>query len=126
MSNNTEKSVEVLKEENLELKLDAIRKGVDIFKTDMHRHLDLILDQTSKTNGSVARAMEKIAMLEREDNKVKLEELNKRLDQHRKDLTFFTVVGKNRWVARGILVAISLLYIQEVREAIFSAIKGLL
>lgn len=126
MSQNIEKAVEGLREENLELKLDAIRKGVELFKTDMHRHLDLILEQTSKTNGSVAKVMEKIASIEREDNKTKVAELSKELAQHRKDLTFFAVVGKNKWVARGILAVISLLYIQEVREAIFLALQKLI
>ena len=137
MAHNARETVEELKAENLELKLQAIKEEMVVFKTDMHRHLDLLIDQTKeqlsvivgnteKTNGSVARAMEKIAELERQDNKRKLEELTKQLDQHKKDLTFFAVVGKNKWVARGIIFVISLLYIQEVREAIFNAISKMI
>lgn len=137
MSHTAEETVEDLKAENLELKLQAIKKELATFKVDMHRHLDLLIDSTKdqlsviiknteKTNGSVARATEKIAELERQDNKAKVEELTKQLEQHKKDLTFFTVVGKNRWVARGIILVISLLYIQEVRDAIFKFLTKLI
>ena len=65
MTHNMDETIESLKEENLELKLGSIKKELTTFKVDMHRHLDLILEQTSKTNGSVARAMERINALER-------------------------------------------------------------
>lgn len=137
MAHNSEELVEDLKSENLELRLQSIKKELATFKTDMHRHLDLLIDSTKdqlsiivanteKTNGSVARVTEKLAELERQDNKSKIEVLSNQLEQHKKDLTFFAVVGKNKWVARGILFVISLMYIQEVREAIFKFLSKLI
>ena len=72
MSQNVQETIDELRCENLELKLSSIKKEMAMMKVDFHRHMDLImetnsekfskiLEQTSKTNGSVARAMEKIA-----------------------------------------------------------------
>lgn len=123
MTHNVEETVEDLKAENLELKLDAIRKGVDIFKTDMHRHLDLILEQTSKTNGSVARAMEKIAEIEREDNKVKLEELKKMVEAHKENTKFWTLLSTQKWVVVPIVIAMYALTYSPFRKAIGEIFK---
>lgn len=123
MSHNIEDAVEELKAENLELKLGAIKKELASVKTDLHRHLDLILEQTSKTNGSVARAMEKINALEREDNKKQIEVLRLEIEKTKKETGVLRLLHNNKWVA-GILAGFMYLFtIQEVRELVFSWIK---
>lgn len=114
MSHNIEETVEELKAENLQLKLDSIRKEVTVFKQDMHRHLDLILEQTSKTNGSVARAMEKISELERQDTKARVDELTLRLDEVKKETGPFTVIFKYKWVRILIGVSLGLVGLQGI------------
>jgi len=79
---DTTLELENLKNENLELKLSAIRKEMSTLKVDLHRHLDMIIDKigevnekVSLTNGSVAKVTERTNQLERQDNKAKIEKL---------------------------------------------------
>jgi lipid II:glycine glycyltransferase (peptidoglycan interpeptide bridge formation enzyme) len=116
-------TVEELKAENLELKLSSIRKELEVFKVDMHRHLDLILEQTSKTNGSVAKAMEKISELERQENKQKIEELKIELKAHQKKTKFWTLLSTNKWIAGLIFAVMYAFTIPEFRSALVSIFK---
>ena len=123
MSHNIEETIDNLKEENLELKLGAIKKELATFKIDMHRHLDLILEQTSKTNGSVARAMEKIHALEREENKKHIAEIKEEFDNYKAKMGFWYTIATKRWVAGIIGTLLYAFTIQEFRDAFFKAFK---
>lgn len=114
MSNINDDAIESLKAENLQLKLDSIRKEVSVFKQDMHRHLDLILEQTSKTNGSVGRALEKIATLERQDNYNRILELSERIDTIKDETKPFRVIATNKWVRILIGIMIGLIGLQGI------------
>ena len=114
MTHNIEDTVESLREENLELKLGSIKKELATFKVDMHRHLDLILEQTSKTNGSVARSMERINALERHDTMAKIEILEKKIDTIREETKPFRVITTNKWVRILIVTLISLIGLQGI------------
>lgn len=123
MTHNIEETVESLREENLELKLGSIKKELATFKVDMHRHLDLILEQTSKTNGSVARAMERINALEREDNKRKIESLQNEVKDYKTKTKFWYTISTNKWIA-GLIAACAYAFtIQEFRAAFFGLFK---
>ena len=124
------KELEELKNENLELKLSAIRKDVSTLKVDLHRHLDMIVekisevnDKVSLTNGSVARASERINMLERQDSKNKIIELQQELCQYKEDTAFWHVVAKNKWVAGLIVFALYAFSIKEFRELLIGIFK---
>lgn len=130
MQNNNGETVDDLKGEIVDLKLSSIRKDMATNKVDMHRHMDLViekfeeklshvsekfddrfarvLEQTSKTNGSVARAMEKIAEIERQDVATKLEELRKEVEEHKKKMRPWSIISTTKWV-RVVLIAILVL-----------------
>ena len=103
-------------------------------KVDFHRHMDLvmetnkekftkILEQTSQTNGSVARAVEKIAALEREDSKRRLDALELKLKDYKEQTKFWTLVSSNKWIAGTLLVALYILTLPEVRSQFFNLLK---
>src|SRR5574344_898070 len=107
MSQDIQEALEELRTENLELKLSGIRKEMASMKVDFHRHMDLvmetnkekfakILEQTSQTNGCVARAVEKIAALEREDSKRRLDALELKLKDYKEQTKFWTLVSSNK------------------------------
>lgn len=134
MTHDIEKTVEILKEENLELKLDDIRKKFEVFKTDVHRHLDLLMTtnkdhldviqkNTEKTNGSVARVMEQIAAIEREDNKRRVEELSKKFEDYRDNTKIWETISTNRWVAGLIAAGFYALTYQEIRSTLGQVFK---
>lgn len=134
MSHTVEETIENLKEENLELKLNAIKKELATFKVDMHRHLDLVIttnkDQldkieknTEKTNGSVARAMERINALEREENKKKIEELKDKLEAQEKKTKFWTILSSNKVFA---IMALVTLYLLPIALLVKGPLKDLL
>jgi len=134
MSNNEDEIVEELKAENLELKLGAIKKELAVFKQDIHRHLDLVVDnmkdqfstvigQTSKTNGSVARALEKIAEIERQDNKTKIAELKLQFEKQQKDTKFWTTLASNKWMYIPVVIAVYALSYTEFRQMVGSIFK---
>lgn len=129
MSNTIDDTIQELRDENVELKLGSIRKELIALKTDLHRHLDVILEQTSKTNGSVADALKRLATLEREDNKQKIDNLEEELidlrDQYKSELKFFRVLGTNRWVIPFILFPLIVWNIPGVSEFLFQWIKNL-
>ena len=103
-------------------------------KVDFHRHMDLImetnsekfskiLEQTSKTNGSVARAMEKIADLERQDTQSKLISLEAKVKEHKDQTKFWTLVASNKWIAGILIVALYVITLPEVRSQFFNLLK---
>jgi len=115
--------LEELKEENLELKLSAVRKDVASLKTDLHQHLDRILEQTSKTNGSVAKALERIHALEKQDNKNKIDKLTKEFEQYKKKNKFWNTLSENRWIVIMIIFLMYTLTIPEIREAVMMLLR---
>ena len=134
MSQDIQEALEELRTENLELKLSGIRKEMVAMKIDFHRHMDLvmetnkekftkILEQTSQTNGSVARAMEKIASLEREDSKRRLDALELKLKDYKDQTKFWTLVSSNKWIAGTLLVVLYILTLPEVRSQFFNLLK---
>ena len=134
MSQDIQEALEELRTENLELKLSGIRKEMAAMKVDFHRHMDLvietnkekftkILEQTSQTNGSVARAVEKIAALEREDSKRRLDALELKLKDYKEQTKFWTLVSSNKWIAGTLLVALYILTLPEVRSQFFNLLK---
>lgn len=134
MSQDIQEALEELRTENLELKLSGIRKEMASMKIDFHRHMDLvmetnkekfakILEQTSQTNGSVARAVEKIAALEREDSKRRLDALELKLKDYKEQTKFWTLVSSNKWIAGTLLVALYILTLPEVRSQFFNLLK---
>ena len=134
MSQDIQEALEELRTENLELKLSGIRKEMVAMKIDFHRHMDLvmetnkekftkILEQTSQTNGSVARAMEKIASLEREDSKRRLDALELKLKDYKDQTKFWTLVSSNKWIAGTLLVVLYILTLPEVRSKFFNLLK---
>lgn len=134
MSQDIQEALEELRTENLELKLSGIRKEMASMKVDFHRHMDLvmetnkekfakILEQTSQTNGCVARAVEKIAALEREDSKRRLDALELKLKDYKEQTKFWTLVSSNKWIAGTLLVALYILTLPEVRSQFFNLLK---
>lgn len=115
--------LEELKAENLELKLSAVRKDVASLKTDLHQHLDRILEQTSETNGSVARALERIHAIEKQDNKNKIDKLAKEFETYKKKNKFWTTLSENRWVAIVIIFLMYSLTIPEIRDALLVILR---
>lgn len=134
MQNNAEEIVDDLKGEIIDLKLSSIRKDMATNKVDVHRHMDLviekfeeklthvtdkfddrfarILEQTSKTNGSVARALEKIAEIERQDIATKLEKLRFEVDEHKKQTKPWRIVSTTKWVRIAIVAMVVLIGLQ--------------
>ena len=134
MSQDIQEALEELKSENLELKLAGIRKEMALMKLDFHRHMDLVMEtnkekfdkvieQTSKTNGSVARAMEKIADIEREDNKRRIDALELKLKAYKEQTKFCTLVSSNKWIAGTFIVTLYILTLPEVRSQFFNLLK---
>ncbi len=115
--------LEELKNENLELKLSAVRKDVASLKTDLHQHLDRILEQTSKTNGSVAKSLERIHIIEKQDNKTKIDKLLLEFKEYKEKTKFWTVLSENRWILFIIFFLTYTLSIYEVRESLFLLLK---
>lgn len=115
--------MEALKNENLELKLKDIRKDVASLKIDLHRHLDIILEKVSLTNGGVAKALDRISILERQDNKAKLEELKAEFKQYKQDTAFWHLIAKNKWVAGMVVFILYIMSIQELRNLVFNFIS---
>lgn len=115
--------LEALKTENVELKIAAVRKDVANLKNDLHIHLDRILDQTSKTNGSVARALERIYKLERQETKVQLDKLNKEFSEYKEQTKFWHTLSQNKWIAGLIVFSMYAFTIQEIRDALFTLLK---
>lgn len=115
--------MEALKTENLELKLADIRKDVSNLKLDLHRHLDMILEKVSATNGSVAKALERIYSLERQDSKVKIEDLRRDFEKYKNDTVFWHLIAKNKWVAALIFFALYAMSISEIREMFFTLLN---
>jgi len=134
MANSADEIVEELKAENLELRLQAIKKELATFKIDMHRHLDLLINttkdqlsiiiaNTEKTNGSVARALTQIANLEREDNKTKLAKLELDFTEYKKLNKFWSLLSANRWVAIVIVASVYAFAISDIRDVLLSLFK---
>jgi len=134
MAQDVTETVEDLKAENLELKLDGIREQFRVFKTDIHRHLDLLMENnkeqlnnieknTNKTNGSVARVVEKLAELEREDNKNNILALREQLNELKTSTNFWTTMSSNKWMYIPIAVAIYALTYYEFRQIISQVFK---
>jgi len=134
MAQDVTETVEDLKAENLELKLDGIREQFRVFKTDIHRHLDLLMENnkeqlnnieknTNKTNGSVARVVEKLAELEREDNKNNILALREQLNELKTSTNFWTTMSSNKWMYIPIAVAIYALTYYEFRQIISQVLK---
>ena len=134
MSQNVQETIDELRCENLELKLSSIRKEMAMMKVDFHRHMDLImetnsekfskiLEQTSKTNGSVARAMEKIADLERQDTQSRLISLEAKVKEHKDQTKFWTLVASNKWIAGVLIVALYVITLPEIRSQFFNLLK---
>jgi len=134
MAQDVTETVEDLKAENLELKLDGIREQFRVFKTDIHRHLDLLMENnkeqlnnieknTNKTNGSVARVVEKLAELEREDNKNNILALREQLNELKTSTNFWTTMSSNKWMYIPIAVAIYALTYYEFRQIVSQVLK---
>jgi len=123
MSINKDETLEKLKEENLELKLNSIREEINSLKKDLYSKLDLILEQTGKTNGSVARTMEKIITIEKQDTLTKLEELKTRLDQQVNDTKFWTIISTNKWVTVMASISLYALTYTEFRTLVGNVFK---
>jgi len=122
--------IEDLKNENLELKLAAIRKDVSVLKVDIHRHLDIIVDKISEindkvslTNGSVAKVTERINNVEKQDSKNKLEELRLEFEQYKNDTSFWYLIAKNKWIAGLMAFALYAFTIKEFRDLLLSIFK---
>lgn len=113
---NNEKVIKELERENLELKLTAIKSDLENFKHEIQAKLNLILEQTSKTNGSVARVIKeiediKIANIERD-------RVQNELQEYKKGTSFWYLLQNNKWIVIVSLLAASALTIVDVRELI--------
>ena len=115
-----EQAVKELEKENLALKFAGVHKNIDDFRAEVSRSLSLILEQTSKTNGSVARATEKIHALEH--SKESMERLIEELIKHRKGTSFWYTLQTNKWIAIIMVLALYALTLDEVRELIIKLI----
>ena len=133
MSHEIEGKIKELEEENLELKLSSIRKDLATLKVDMHNHLEeldkkqvekleLILAQTSKTNGSVGRALERIANIEREDNKFNIEKLKEDLLEYKKQTRFWAILSTNKIVLATVLFTLYVIPMALQNDLLRSAI----
>lgn len=112
MLNNVEKTLEDLKDENLKLKFNSIKSELATLKTEIHRDLELILVQTSKTNSSVAKVMERTSTLEREDNKTRIQILEKKMQEHKKLTEPWTTISSQRWIRVVLIILITMLTLQ--------------
>lgn len=100
-----------------ELKISALDDKFNSFKEEVLQSLKLILEQTSKTNGSVAKVVESIHKheLENIERDRALDDLNK----HREGTMFWYTIQTNKWIA--LLAAVALLSISsaEIKELLF-------
>lgn len=127
---DTTLELENLKNENLELKLSAIRKEMSTLKVDLHRHLDMIIDKigevnekVSLTNGSVAKVTERTNQLERQDNKAKIEKLEADFLQYKADTAFWHLIARNKWIAGLIIFALYAFSIKEFRDLLLNILR---
>ena len=122
----TREALEELKAENLELKLDAIRKEVGMFKDDVYDKLDLILQKTSETNENVGRALNRINKLEQQDTETRIIKLQEELDRYRNETKPWRIISTNKWVRILIMMALSATGLQlgiSIKELILALIK---
>ena len=115
-----EQTLKELEKENLELKLASLRKEILILREDLTRHLNLILDQTSKTNGSVARVMQQIHEIDQanENRDRDIQELK----EHRKGTKFWYTLQTNKWIVVPVILAFYALSRKEILELIIKLV----
>ena len=116
-----EQTLKELEKENLELKLASVRKEILTLREDLTRHLNLILDQTSKTNGSVARVMQQIHEIEQanENRDRDIQELK----DHKQGTKFWYTLQTNKWIVIPIVIAGYALSLKEIQLLIVSLLK---
>lgn len=121
-----------LKDENLELKLSAIRtsieatnieskKGHDEVMNELHE----ILQHVKKTNGSVAYVTERLSTVE-EDNKLHKKDYNDLKDIvtiESKQTKPWRIITSNKWVLILLLTFVYLLGSNDFRELLFGIIS---
>ena len=120
-----------LKDENLELKLSAIRASIETIKDsnkvehdEIMNELHSILQHVKKTNGSVARVTERLARLE-QDKLLKdkeLQELAESVAIESKQTKLWRTISSNKWVMILLLVFIYMLGSNMFRDVIFQLI----
>lgn len=120
---DAEMELNELKNENLELKFAAIRKDVSNLKIDIHRHLDMILEQVSIVNKSVSEALERIYALERQDNKNRIDKLSEELENTKEELKFWRTISNNKWIVGLIAFVLYALSIQELRDLLLTLLR---
>ena len=91
-----DQTIKELEKENIELKFSSVRADIQSFKHDIKTQLDLILAQTSKTNGSVAKVMKDIHDIQQENI-----ERDRALDEfkaYKKGTSFWYLIQTNKWI----------------------------
>ena len=125
MSDDVEKTIGDLKQENLDLRFTVIRNDIEGFKTTLVGHLTRIEGQTLKTNGSVARVVQRLADVEKLQEEVtRIEAENNTaisiLKEHTKVLG---VLVDKKWVSIVTLACMYALTLEPVRTYIGAMVK---
>lgn len=121
-----DEKLELLQAENLELKLESIRKEVGMFKNDVYDKLDLILAKTNETNENINTALKRINNLELINTEKRITDLNKRIERYEIETKPWRIISTNKWVRFLILFALSAAGIQlgiSIKEILLSIVK---
>ena len=131
MCNFMGKDIEKLQEENLELKLSALKNIIDVNnKNNKLEHEQImgelreILQHVKKTNGSVAKVTERLIKLE-QDKAVHMEDFNTLKDtvhKEREETKLWRTISSNKWVLTLILVMIYILGSNTFRDVLLNLI----
>lgn len=116
-----EQTLKELEKENQELKLAAIRKDISTLREELTRHLNLILEQTSKTNGSVARVTQQIHDIQ-QANETRDRDIQE-LKDHKQGTKFWYTLQTNKWIVIPIVIAGYALSLKEIQLLIVSLLK---
>lgn len=116
MSVDTNDKVREQDKEITDLKIQALRNELALFRDDVKTHLNLILEQTSKTNGSVARVVKEISDIK--DREKEVERALDELQEHKKGTSLWYTIQTNKWIALLAALACLALSTQEVREVL--------
>jgi hypothetical protein len=129
---NPEQLMKDQEREILELKLAAMRRELSMFREEMSKHLTFIqsiqetklnqiLEQTSKTNGSVARVMKDIHIIQ--EGNIERDRALDDLVKHKTGTSFWYTLQTNKWIAIFMIISMWAMSVKEFRDLLISIIK---
>jgi len=126
------KDLEKLQEENLELRLNALKSMIHSNnEKNREEHAEIIkkiedvLKHVKETNGNVAKVNERVYKLEKEKSlKVnEIERIKDVINKEREETKLWRTISGNKWVLMLILVFIYILGSNTFRDVVFELIS---